>query len=211
MASMIPFGTPTGWTTLGEASEEQLEFVRNSGNRNKNVVLARRAMRAVASLKELKADLESLVPILQDDKRSEGKKKTKQPPVVVGPEQLQLVPFPLVSSSRTGGAKQTASNGSPGYEAAAKCARDLCDFLVSHLTPYKVAFKWLFRFAIYSPVLLLYAGMFYLMCAFFYLVANPHLFVVCFFSVLDAIPNYTAYATRSIAEQIKNEVAARLR
>jgi hypothetical protein len=44
-----------------------------------------------------------------------------------------------------------------------------------------------------------------------YLVWHPEVVAKGFFAILDMIPNYAAYATKAIADQVAIEITARLR
>ncbi len=78
------------------------------------------------------------------------------------------------------------------------------------LKPYKVLFFVAVRIAKLLPLIISLVLGTYFAVAVAYIAYHPGVIVTLLFAVIDCVPAYASYATKSIAEQFKIELTARL-
>jgi hypothetical protein len=210
-AGMMTVVVPGGPVELNRASEEQLEYIRSTRSKSGTMAVARKALKAMGLIGELKIELEKA-----------GMMSEAAP--IRAQSETQIVPFralarPVVVEAahvqQEAGGKQTKVDepligGRPWAEIEVM-TKGLLRQHRRALAPYMWAGK-LIKFLIwFFPLCMIYGGVFYGLCCIGYILAKPQIVVSMVFNLVDAIPNYASYASAAMFEQLKIELRERLR
>ena len=187
---------------LSDATPAQLDAIRASRSRNPTVQAAKKALRATALLEELKVDLDGL-PSVGAAPAALRAAPAKAPAASPSdPASLAIVPF--IKTVRPETVVDNAQAMHRPVHARFKLPASFPQL-------YRKAFERAVNIMAFLPLALVYVGLFYTLLGFAYLAAHPELLVRAAFSLLDAIPNYTAFATEQMWNQVKLEMADRFR
>ena len=204
---MIPITHESEVFTLAEASARQLGAVRISAKRTGNLGLAKKVLRAFDAIDELRKEI-------QKEGLQVPKPAAVRPPTHVralDADALAVVPFvttiPIKETSpptqRTGRASAWNQDRSAPYSFSAPW-----DNAMGHL---KIPFMILMKTLPWLPVLVAYSALLYFFLALTYVAMHPELWVRAFFWCLDLVPNYLDHVTTSVMDELKTQLAKRIR
>ncbi len=217
------------WIMFGGRAKQVMEFdsrdweeMKENRQTNKNVTAVKKAMQIMEIAEKLERDLEACANWSGPANEASRTPGAERAPAVTAPtvprppraDALALVP---ISNSIRIVEMTPTTAPFPGSDWP-QYFIGLLNFVDTYKSQYSNAMKpYIFMvraclWAIYmAPLMLAYAGIFYLMSMIYCIAYNPGLLVKAAFAVADLIPNYAGQFATSIAEQVKVELSTRMR
>ena len=208
--SLMPVPTPSGATTLFDATSEQLEHIKTSKGREPALAVARKTLKLMTELEDLikEATGKGLVGnkcVWRGNIKAETAGNVEN--------KLAIVPYIRTVSPKetTGAVPAPTAAASDWHQRGAplswlKYLRD-----TNTGKQYEAAFFRLTWLLSYLPLILIYSLQIYIALLVGYTLSHPEIVVKAAFALLDAVPNYTNFVTQRLYEQLVREVEARLR
>ena len=196
--------TPGGSTPLRQLTEENVEWLTKTTGKAAPLVAGRKALKIFRTIDALGEEMRKngLVVPQREPVRTQAAGETALVPYIAPIQYVPTVALGPVAATPPRPQQQQPGN---------MIMDTFIAWGLAVARPYAHLFKLGFTIITWIPNLVILALAFYLVAAMVYVLQHPGIIITGLFMALDCVPNYAAFATGAIADQLRIELQARLR